>query len=152
MTVRSFMTADPLTLRADDSVGWAAEIMLANRYLILPVVDGSGRYTGVFDLWDLLALLLPKAATLDKLVPDLGFIADDLPAMQRRLREAGGQKVGPLARPDLPVLRPDTPVVESLLLLYRNRSALPVVDEATGRLAGVLSYWDALAAIAGKRA
>jgi CBS domain-containing protein len=57
-----------------------------------------------------------------------------------------------LARPDLPVLRPDTPVVESLLLLYRNRSALPVVDEATGRLAGVLSYWDALAAIAGKRA
>ena len=67
----------------------------------------EGRYTGVFDMWDLLALLLPKAATLDDLVPDLGFLGDDLPALQAKLTEIGGQPVGPLARPDLPLLEPD---------------------------------------------
>lgn len=152
MTVRTFMTTDPVTLRADETVGRAAEIMLKNRYLILPVVDGDGRYTGAFDMWDLLALLLPKGATLDHLVPGLGFLADDLPALQQRMKEVSGQKIGPLARPDLPVLHPDMSSVEALLLFYRNRSTLPVVDEQSGRLVGVLSYWDALAAISGKKA
>lgn len=152
MTVRTFMTTDPVTLRADETVGHAAEIMLKNRYLILPVVDGDGRYTGAFDMWDLLALLLPKGATLDHLVPGLGFLADDLPELQKKLKDVSDQKIGPLARPDLPILHPDMSSVEALLLFYRNRSTLPVVDEATGRLVGVLSYWDALAAISGKKA
>ncbi len=149
MTVQSIMTREPLTLRGDDTVARAAELMLGHRYLILPVVDAGGRYVGVFDVWDLLQLLLPKAATLDDLVPNLGFLADDLPGLQAKFQEMGGQPVGPLARPDLPVLEPDMTVVESLLLFFRNRSTLPVVD-ADNRVVGVLSYWDALAAIAGK--
>ena len=152
MTVRTFMTANPVTLRADDTVAKAAEIMQKHRYLILPVVDGEGRYTGVFDMWDLLALLLPKAATMDDLVPNLSFLSDDLPALQQRMKEIGGQPVGPLARPDLPLLRPDTSPVEALLLFYRNRCTLPVVDEASGKLVGVMSYWDALAAVSGRKA
>jgi CBS domain-containing protein len=80
VTVSTIMTANPVTLRADDTVAKAAEIMQKHRYLILPVVDGEGRYTGVFDMWDLLALLLPKAATMDDLVPNLSFLSDDLPA------------------------------------------------------------------------
>jgi CBS domain-containing protein len=151
VTVSAFMTKNPVTLRADDTVGRAAEIMLKNRYLILPVVDAERRYTGVFDMWDLLALLLPKGAVVDHL-PGLGFLADDLPALQQKLKGMSEQKVGPLARPDLPMLRPDTSPVEALLLFYRNRSTLPVVDETSGKLVGVLSYWDALAAISGKTA
>jgi CBS domain-containing protein len=150
MTVQSIMTAKPLTLRADDTVARAAELILGHRYLILPVVDADGRCAGMFDMWDLLALLLPKAATLDHLVPDLGFLGDDLPNLQSKLKEIGGQPVGPLARPDLPLLKPDMPVVEALLLLYRNRTTLPVVD-ADNRVIGVLSYWDALAAIANRK-
>ena len=150
MTVQSIMTAKPLTLRSDDTVARAAELMLAHRYLILPVVEAGGRCAGAFDMWDLLALLLPKAATLDHLVPDLGFLGDDLPNLQAKLKEIGGQPVGPLARPDLPLLKPDTPVVEALLLLYRNRTTLPVVDE-NKCVIGVLSYWDALSAIANKK-
>ena len=151
MTVSAFMTKNPVTLRADDTVGRAAEIMQKNRYLILPVVDAEGRYTGVFDMWDLLALLLPKGAVVDHL-PGLGFLADDLPALQQKLKDLSDQKIGPLARPDLPVLRPDLSPVAALLLFYRNRSTLPVVDEASGKLVGVLSYWDVLAAISGKTA
>ncbi len=144
------MTREPLTLRADDTVARAAESMLDHRYLILPIVDADGRYLGVFDVWDLLQLLLPKAATLDDLVPNLGFLGDDLPSLQAKLKEMGGRPVGPLARPDLPVLKPDMAVIEALLLFFRNRSTLPVVDDGQ-RVVGVLSYWDALAAVAGRK-
>jgi CBS domain-containing protein len=150
MAVRSIMTANPLILRSDDTVARAAELMLGHRYLILPVVDAAGCCVGVFDMWDLLAQLLPKAATLDGLVPDLSFLGDDLSGLQAKLKEVGGQPVGPLARPDLPLLNPDMPVVEALLLLYRTRTTLPVVDEKNCVI-GVLSYWDALAAIANKK-
>ena len=150
MSVRSIMTAKPMTLRSDDTVARAAELMLSHRYLILPVVDGNGRCAGMFDMWDLLALLLPKAATLDHLVPDLGFLGDDLPSLQAKLTEVGNQPVGPLARPDLPLLKPDMPVIEALLLSYRNRTTLPVVDE-NNCVIGVLSYWDILAAVANKK-
>lgn len=150
MTVRSIMTAQPLTLRSDDTVARATELMLTHHYLILPVVDAAGRCVGMFDMWDLLGLMLPKAATLDGLVPDLGFLGDDLPGLQSRMAEVGSQPVGPLARPDLPLLKPDMAVVEALLLLYRNRTTLPVVD-ADNYVIGVLSYWDALAAIANKK-
>jgi len=95
---------------------------------------------------------LPKAATLDDLVPNLSFLGDDLPALQQRMKDIGSQPVGPLARPDLPLLRPDMSPVEALLLFYRHRSTLPVVDEASGKLVGVMSYWDALAAISGRKA
>lgn len=152
MTVSTIMNAKPATLRADDSVSKAADILQEKRYLILPVVDGEGRYAGVFDVWDLLGLLLPKAATLDDLVPNLSFLGDDLPALQQRMKDIGSQPVGPLARPDLPLLRPDMSPVEALLLFYRHRSTLPVVDEASGKLVGVMSYWDALAAISGRKA
>ena len=150
MTVQSIMTAKPLTLRSSNTVARAAELMLAHRYLILPVVDDAGRCAGMFDMWDLLALLLPKVATLDDLVPDLRFLGDDLPSLQAKLKEVGGQPVGPLARPDLPLLKPEMPVIEALLLLFRNRTTLPVVD-ADNCVIGVLSYWDALAAIANKK-
>jgi len=152
VTVSTIMNAKPATLRADDSVSKAADILQEKRYLILPVVDGEGRYAGVFDVWDLLGLLLPKAATLDDLVPNLSFLGDDLPALQQRMKDIGSQPVGPLARPDLPLLRPDMSPVEALLLFYRHRSTLPVVDEASGKLVGVMSYWDALAAISGRKA
>lgn len=149
MTVRSIMTCNPETLQAHDTVGAAADLLLGRRHTLLPVVDADRQYLGEFDVWDLLGLLLPKAATLGGLVPDLGFIADDVPGLKEKFATLRGQPVGPLARTNLPHLDPDMPVTEALLLFYRHRSTLPVVDKSSGRLLGVLSYWDALTAVAG---
>ncbi len=148
MTCRAIMTPHPQTLRAEDTVGEAARRLLAGRFHMLPVVDAEGRYVGSFGVFGLIGLLLPRAATLNALVPDLGFMADDHAALQRRLGELAQEPVGRHMRTDLPVLRPETSIVEALLLFYRKRFTLPVVDEATGRLLGIVSPWDALAAIA----
>ena len=39
-------------------------------------------------------------------------------------------------------MAPDTPLVETLLTLYRTRTSVPVVDPDSGCLVGVISYWD----------
>jgi CBS domain-containing protein len=50
-------------------------------------------------------------------------------------------------RTDTPILRPDTPVTTALFLLYRTRNFLPVVEESTEKLVGVVSTWDVLAKV-----
>jgi CBS-domain-containing membrane protein len=149
MTCSAIMTASPMTLRGDDTVAQAAEVLMSKRFIILPVVDGDGRYLGLFGAFELVSMLLPRAATINRLIPDLGFMADNLPALQEKFAEFKNEPIKTHLRSNLPVLRPDTPVVEALLLFVRERSTLPVVDAASGRLLGVLSYWDALASITG---
>lgn len=151
MACSEIMTSNPVTLRGSDTVAQAAATLMEKRWIILPVVDETGSYLGLFGAFELLRILLPKAATLDHLLPDLGFMADNLPALQDRFAEHEGEPVGSHLRTDLPVLHPDTPVVEALLQQFRARSTLPVVDKATNQLLGVVSYWDALAAITNRR-
>lgn len=149
MTCSAIMTRNPVTLRGTDTVAQAAATLMEKQWIILPVVDDTGRYLGLFGAFELLRSLLPRAATIDHLLPDLGFMADSLPALQERFAELRDEPVAAHLRTDLPVLRPDTPVVEALLRQFRERSTLPVVEEASGKLLGVLSYWDSLAAITG---
>lgn len=152
MTCRTIMTAHPHTLKADDPVGKAIGELLGHRHIILPVVGDNDRYLGVFGVFDLVGLLLPRVATLDSLLPDLGFLKDATPkAMRDRLAEIALQPISQHLRTDLPTLQPETSVVEALLLFYRGRLTLPVVDEKTGRLLGVVSQWDALAHLTGHR-
>jgi CBS domain-containing protein len=40
------------------------------------------------------------------------------------------------------VVGPDTPLLETVLILFRTRASLPVVDPDSGKLLGVISYWD----------
>jgi CBS domain-containing protein len=37
---------------------------------------------------------------------------------------------------------PDTPLIETLLLLYRTKASIPVVEPGTCKLLGMISYWD----------
>jgi len=150
MTCATIMTPDPVTLRESDSVAAAAAILLKRRFMILPVVDQSGRYKGQFGVFDLLRLMLPKAATLDE-QDDLhiSFLADTLEDVRKEFASLQQKPIREHVRKDLPVLHPDTPMMECLRLLYRSRSPLPVVEGRSGRVVGVVSYWDAVKAVAG---
>ena len=48
--VRQWMTEDPITTTADLDVDEAAQLMLANGFRHLPVVDENGQVTGVVSL------------------------------------------------------------------------------------------------------
>jgi hypothetical protein len=42
-------------------------------------------------------------------------------------------------------LKPDSPLMEAVLLVYRTRNFVPVVEPASKRLIGVVSTWHILA-------
>jgi CBS domain-containing protein len=43
---------------------------------------------------------------------------------------------------DVVTVRPDLPLVETLLILYRTKTSIPVVDPKDRRLVGMISYFD----------
>jgi CBS-domain-containing membrane protein len=157
-TCRSIMTTQPASIRREEPVNSALRLLLQNKLLALPVVYDDGRYFGMFLRSRLVAMLLPRIVQLEQRIPEVarllevGFLSETIEDVQERFRAVADQPVSDFTQTDAPILRPDTPIMNAILFLYRTRSYLPVVDEGTGRLVGVVSTWDILGRIASEKA
>jgi CBS domain-containing protein len=153
-TCRSIMMPQPPVLRRQQTVAEALRLLLDHHLLAVPIVEADGRYFGMFARSKLISLLLPRAVGIMETSTDqgrwldFGYLPDTLDDLRARYQAVAGDPVDRHALLDTPKLRPDTPLMNALLFLYRNRSLLPVVEEGTGKLLGVVSTWDALARIA----
>ena len=151
----AIMTTKPAFIKQSENVAKAMRMLLDNRLLGLPVVDDDDRYLGMFLRSRLVALLLPRIVQLEESMPEVarlvevGFMSDTIDDAHDRFARVANDPVGKYLQTDTPILRLDTPVMNAVLHLYRTRSYLPVVDEASGKLLGVVSTWDVLGRIAG---
>jgi len=143
MPASQIMDPHPVTVRPTDYIKTAAGFIMKHRYRNLPVVDDEGRYLGVFGVNCLLKLVLPKAAIMEDGLENVSFIHETLPDLHKRLREVENAPIEVCMSTDIDTVTPDTPLVETLLLLYRTRTSVPVVDSESGKLVGMISYWDA---------
>ena len=142
MTAKTVMDPHPCILKPTDSIKTACEFIMDNRYRALPVVDDNGRYLGVFGVNCLLRLVLPKAVVIEKGLKNVSFIDEEPLDLLARLKEVEDQPISVCMRTDLATVAPDTPLVETLLLLYKNHHSIPVVDPETDLLEGVISYFN----------
>jgi acetoin utilization protein AcuB len=141
-TAASVMDPNPTWVKPDDLIGKAASYIMKHRYRNLPVIDDQGRYLGIFGVNCLLRLVLPKAAVMERGLEEVSFIRDTLADLHDRLRDVEMQPVSLCMSTDVITVPPDKPLVETLLILYRNKTSVPVVDPGTGKLLGMISYWD----------
>jgi len=134
-------------LQDTDTVADATRRMLAHRVSDLPVIDGAGKLVGMFKLERLLAALLPAAALVGYGMPDLSFISDDLDNLRDKMRAVDARRVREFAVAVENVVHPDTAPLEMVLQLYRGANTLPVIERESGRLVGVVTARDVLAAL-----
>jgi CBS-domain-containing membrane protein len=151
MTCSEIMTSDPVTVREEEPVATATAILRDNHFRSVPVVNEDGKMVGQFGIQALLGLILPKAAAAQDGLSNLRYLNDDLADLQRRLVEEHDQPVGKYAEAVGPVLHPDTAISQVVVHLTESRNNLPVVDEASGKLVGMVSYWDIIGRILGDK-
>lgn len=135
------------TLKDTDTVADATRRMLEHRVSDLPVVDAEGKFVGMFKLDRLLAGLLPAAAIVGYGMPDLTFVSDDLDDLRDKMRAIDTRPVRDFAVTPERVVHPDTAPLEMVLQLYRGANSLPVIERESGRLVGVVSAREVLAAL-----
>ena len=142
MTAESVMDPNPTVLKPTDTIRTAAAYILDNRYRALPVVDDEGRYLGIFGVNCLLRQVLPKAVMMESGLENVSFIHETLHDLHERLLEVENNPITTCMHSDITTVTPNTPLVETLLLLYRTRISIPVVAPGTGKLVGMISYFD----------
>ena len=120
-TCGAIMTTKPAVIKQSESVAKAMRMLLDNRLLGLPVVDGDGRYLGMFLRSRLVALLLPRIVQLEESMPEVarlvevGFMSDTLDDAHERFDTVANDPVGKYLHTNTPILRRDTPVMNAVL-------------------------------------
>lgn len=150
MSARDLMNNRPIVLQQTARLRDAARVILEHRFRNVPVVDENGRYLGVVSANRLLGTILPRAATMEDGLESLPFVQDTLEDLRERWSQARDLPVTDALDTDLATVSPDTSDAETVLELYRNRTSLPVVEQGTGRLVGIVSHWGVGKAIVGE--
>ncbi len=153
MTAKTIMSRDLVTLDPDETVHGALTLMRDRHMHNLPVVGEDDTFLGLFSLRRLTHALLPKAAQLDQhsLRLNISFVPDDPDALLERLQSIGDKPVTDLLekKRKLRFCRPETPLPETLKLLYENPVSLPlIVLSEENKLCGIISNWDVLTKVA----
>jgi CBS-domain-containing membrane protein len=147
MKASEVMDPQPSTLRPNATIRTAVSTIMQHRYRNLPVVDDAGIFLGVFGVTCLVRLLLPKAVSIEHGLTTVPFVAETMKDLRRRLADIEDQPVSAYANSKVSCVNPETPLVETLLILYHDRNSIPVVTADTGHLVGMISYWDVLSRV-----
>lgn len=143
MTAKLFMNPTPVIIRTSDTIAYGAGQIMEKQRRDLPVVDEEGRFKGMLTVDCLLYLVLPKAVTMKNGLDALPFVQNSLDDLRKRLKKYLDKPVTLcLKEKNVAVVHPDTSTVATLLTLYQAKANLPVVEKDSGRLVGMISYYD----------
>ncbi len=133
LKVRDVMTADPTTLKRNDKLTLADDIMRLGRVRHLPVLDDDGQL--------LVGIVTQRDLFRDALAQALGYGRD----AQRKILDTLAVK--DVMATEVVTIRPDASLAYAArLLTERKIGCLPVVEN--GRLVGILTEGDFVALIA----
>ncbi len=141
ITCADIMSRDVVTVEFGTTLEEAWTLLRWHRVKALPVINSTRRLIGIVTLVDFM-----KHANLDK----YGSFNDKLRQLIRRTRNTHSQKpevVGQIMTTAVQTVSTDTHIVELVpLLSNQGKHHVPVID-AGGRLAGVLTQSDLIAAL-----
>ena len=125
LKVRDIMSSDLVTLKEDDDLGLAENVMRFGRIRHLPVVK-NGKLVGLVTHRDILSAQVSSLADLS--VEDINELKLSIPASE-------------IMKKDVETVSPEDPVLKAASILKRNKyGCLPVVNDR--KLIGIITEAD----------
>jgi CBS domain-containing protein len=137
MFVRHFMVrsaAATSTIANTALLSEALARMIKHHLQQLIVIDADGKYLGEITTFTLAKMLMPQGTQTQQEAE-----WETVGEVDERIQPHLSRRVADFVDTDVPVMTPDTPLVDALKLLAGGRLRLPVVDQASGKLVGVIS-------------
>ena len=148
-TAAEIMDADVPTVSPDDDARTAIELLAQQELSAIPVVDGERRVVGIVSESDLVLSEEEADLHMPHFLDVMGGIVfvGSMKGFEERLNKAFATKVSELMTPDPFCAETDQPVQSvARLIAEKHHNHLPVVD-GDGRLAGLVTRADVLAAL-----
>jgi CBS domain-containing protein len=140
--VREVMTRDVVTLRPDQPVAEAADVLAGKKIGAAPVVDADGKLVGLLRDEDLIVseARLHVPTVISFLGADL-VLPSSLHRFEHELKKAAGSSVGDVMITEFSVAKPDD-TLDGLAAEMHDRDIthVPVVDG--GKLVGIVARGD----------
>jgi CBS domain-containing protein len=147
--VRDVMSARVSTLRPDDKVEHAADVLADKRVGALPVVDEAGRLLGVLRDDDLIAS--EARVHVPTFINFLGLgmaFPGEMKHLELELKKIAGATVREVMQTEPPTVSPDTSLEDAATILHdRGVNSIPVVD-AGNVVVGIIARADIVRFIA----
>ena len=147
--VREVMTREVATLRPEQMIAEAADLMAAGRYGAMPVVDAAGRLLGLLRDEDLIVseARLHVPTTISFLGGQF-TLPGQLKRFEEEIRKVVGSTVGEVMDPEPVTIGADATVEDLATRMHDGEvTHIPVV-EADGRVVGIVARGDLVRLIA----
>jgi CBS domain-containing protein len=140
--VQAVMSSSVVTLRPDQSVEEAADVLAGKKIGAAPVVDADGKLVGLLRDEDLIVseanLHVPTAISF--LGADI-VLPSSLHRFEHELKKAAGATVADVMTTEFETVKPDDNLEDVATLMHdRDVTHVPVVDD--GKLAGIVARGD----------
>jgi len=147
MKAKDVMVKDVITVRPDDSVFAAAQLLVKNDISALPVVDDEGRAVGIISEAD---LMRREEIGTEKQRPWWLEAMTPATTLANEFAKSHGKRVAELMSRHIVSASEDTPLAEIAALLERNRiKRVPIIKG--GKLVGVVSRTNIIQALASSK-
>jgi CBS domain-containing protein len=129
--VRDVMSAEVSTLRPDEKVEVAADVLAEKSIGALPVVDADGRLLGILRDDDLIAS--EARVHVPTFINFLGLgmaFPGEMKHLEHELKKIAGATVAEVMQTDPPTVKPDATLEDVATIMHdRGVNSLPVVDD-----------------------
>jgi CBS domain-containing protein len=147
--VRDVMTADVATLRGDQSVTDAADLLAERNIGAMPVVDESGKLVGLLRDDDLIAS--EARVHVPTFINFLGLgvpFPGEMHHLEKELKKIAGATVADVMDSEPPTITPDASIADLATLMHdKSVTHVPVVD-ADNKVVGIVARGDVVRFIA----
>jgi hypothetical protein len=135
-------------IRDTEPLSAAIERLLGRGTWGVPVIGADDTYRGCCTFRSVASLCLLINGETAALMPSLGFLRDDFDRIRERLGSSLTMPVGQAIDPFVPTINVSATLPEIFFHFYRGQPLLPVIEEETRRLVGVITCQRALLAAA----
>jgi CBS domain-containing protein len=134
------------TISENSTVEDALRALTEHQHRAAPVVDDNGVYKGMFSTHEVIKSLVPSYLVGSEM--NLDFAKGLSPIIAGRLREVFPSRVGDHVSSESHIkMTTHTRTLEALRILTKFGSPIPIVEEATGILSGLISDQSAIEAL-----
>src|ERR1700682_5873999 len=138
--VRDVMSTPVVTLRPDEKVEHAADLLAEKNVGALPVVDGDGKLVGILRDDDLIAS--EARVHVPTFINFLGLgmaFPGEMKHLEHELKKIAGATVRDVMQTDPPTVTPDATLEDVATIMHdRDVNSIPVVD-GDGRVVGIVA-------------
>ena len=147
--VRDVMSTPVVTLRPDDKVEHAADVLADKNVGSLPVVDADGKLLGVLRDDDLIAS--EARVHVPTFINFLGLgmpFPGEMKHLEQELKKIAGATLRDVMQVDVPAVAPDATLEDVATIMHdRGVNSVPVLD-ADGKVVGIVARADIVRFIA----